>query len=135
METVMVGFGQHDLQRMQDGTYGKRWGYACQFDDGGGKLYANFALKDKMLFSWLILVCSPSQAKDCLSTIKLSHPTIKHYHYEMQCPVTSIDTPPSELMESGNYLALTKPCLQKIVGPADQDGVQLMNVVFKIETI
>ena len=51
----------------------------------------------------------------------------------MLCPVTSIDTPPSEVMESGNYLAVTEPCLQKTVGPPEQDGLQCVKVAFKIE--
>ena len=137
--TVMVGFRPQDLQKVNDGTAGNGnklyWVKACQFDDGGGKVYANFAAKDKMLFSGLTLVCSPSQAKCCLGTIKLSHPTTKHYHTEMLCPVTSIDTPPSEVMESGNYLTVTGHCLEKAVDPPNQDGFQSVKVAFKIVNI
>jgi len=137
LNTVMVGFRPGDLQRVREGSAGKKlcMVQAFQFADGGGKVYFNSTVRNKMLFSWLTLVCSPSEAKDCLSTIRLSHPTTKHYYHEMLCPVTSIDTPPSEVMESGNYLAVTEPCLQKTVGPADQDGLQSVKLEFKIVTI
>ena len=79
-------------------------------------------------------MCSPSQAKGCLGSIKLSNPTTKR-HYEMQCPVTSIDTSPSELMESGNYLTVTGHCLEKAVDPPNQDGFQSVKVAFKIVNI
>jgi len=136
-DVVMVGFRPGDLQRVREGSADKKFGmvYGFQFEDGDGKVYLNFIVRNKMLFTWLTQVCSPSEAKDRLSTIRLSHPTNKHYHHEMLCPVTSIDTPPSEVMESGNYLAVTEPCLQKTVGPADQDGLQSVKLEFKIVTI
>jgi len=126
-----------DLQRLKNGTVGSGLSMVkgFQFEDGGGKVYVNSTLKDNMFFSWLTLVCSPSEAKGYLGTIKILHPTPKHYQYEMMCPVTSIDTPPSEVMESGSYLAVTMPCLQRTVGPDGLNDCQSMRLAFKIETI
>jgi len=133
---VILRFRGWELQRVQDGTAAasNKLGrvQSFQFDDGGGKVYANFAVNDKMLISWLTLVCSQTEAKDCIGTIRLSHPSAKNYHYEMQCPVTSIDSPLT--MENGNYLAVTEPCLRRTLDSTEQDDVQFVRVAFKIKT-
>jgi len=134
--TVTLRLRSENLQRIQvDAASKPYWVVGYSVIDGGGNIYLNVSVKHKMLFSWLTQVCSPSVARGRLATIRLSHPTTKHYYHEMMCPVTSIDTPPSEVMESGNYLAVTLPCLLKTLGPAKQEDCQSMEVALKIETI
>jgi len=102
---------------------------AYQFDDGGEKVYLCLAMKNKTMFTWLTQVASPSQAMGCISTIRISDPA-NSFYIEVQCPVASIDTPPSEVLESGNCLAVTGSCLEKL-----SRGTARVEMSFKIQNI
>ena len=106
---------------------------AYQFDDGSGKVYLCQALRKRTLYTWLTLICSPSQAKDYLCTISLSNPTINFYN-EVQCPIASIDTPPDEVLESGFCLGVTGFSVVKLLELVPKMGV-FLKMGFKIEKL
>jgi len=128
-----LGFQLTALQELQNKLGGADFLRAYQFDDGSGRVYTNFHMKDRQFFIWLTLNCSPSEAKDCLGTIRVSNPNSKFY-LEIRCPVASIDTAPSGVLESGHYLAVSGPSLEKLWVPGPQE-VRLVTVSFKVENI
>ena len=129
-----LGFQLTVLQDLQNKSAGADFLRAYQFDDGSGRVFTNFHVKNGTFYIWLALECSPSQAKACLGTIRLSNPVTKYYN-EVRCPVASIDTPPSVVLESGDLLAVSGPFLQKLWVPGPQDVWKFVTVSFKIENI
>ena len=95
-KTCSIRVSPQDLQKVKNSTDRARvfCPGAFQLVDGGGKVYICYAVKNKTMFNWLTLVFSPSRAKSCLSTFRLSNPATSYYN-EVQCPMASLDTPPS----------------------------------------
>jgi hypothetical protein len=84
-----LGFQLIVLQDLQNKSTGADFLRTYQYDDGSGRVFTNFHVKNGTFYIWLTLECSPSQAKNCLGTIRLSNPVTKYYNV-LQKSITSI---------------------------------------------